>query len=85
MFGKRVNLQEVEHIIRQKFNLADIAASGVDDNMKIFITEKNLSKEIAPYLSEKLNLHPAAFKIIVVDELPKTSAGKVIYSELQNM
>ena len=85
MFGKRVNLQEVEHIIRQKFNLADIAASGVDDNMKIFITEKNLSKEIAPYLSEKLNLHPAAFKIIVVDEIPKNSAGKVIYSELQNM
>lgn len=85
MFGKRVNLQEVEHILRQKFNLADIAVAGADDNMKIFITEKNFAEEIAPYLSEKLNLHPSAFKIILLEEIPKNSAGKVIYGELQNM
>lgn len=84
MFGKRINLQEVEHILRQKFNL-DVAVAGVDDNMKIFITEEKFMKEMAPYLSEKLNLHPAAFKIILLEEIPKNSAGKVIYGELQNM
>lgn len=83
MFGKRINLQEVEHILRQKFNV-EVAATGVDDKMKIFITDEKFLKEIAPYLSEKLNLHPAAFDVKFILEIPKNSSGKVIYSELEN-
>lgn len=85
MFGKRVNLQEVEHILRQKFNLEEIACTGVDDKMKIFITEENLADEIIKYLGEKLNLNRSAFKVEVIEEIPKNSAGKVIYAKLQNM
>ena len=84
MFGKRINLQEVEHILRQKFNV-EVAAAGVEDKMKIFITDENFLKEIAPYLSEKLNLHPAAFEVKFVSEIPKNSSGKVIYSELEKV
>lgn len=84
MFGKRINLQEVEHILRQKFNI-EVAATGVDDKMKIFVTDENFLKDIAPFLSEKLNLHPAAFSVKFIAEIPKNSSGKVIYSELEKV
>lgn len=83
MFGKRVNLQEVEHILRQKFNI-EVACTGVDDKMKIFITDEKFLKGVAPFLSEKLNLHPAAFSVKFIENIPKNSSGKVIYSELEN-
>ena len=83
MFGKRVNLQEVEHILRQNFNLAEFAVTGVDDKMSVFVTEEILIDKIAPYLAEKLNLHPSAFNVKYLEEIPKNSSGKVIYSALE--
>ena len=85
IFGKRVNLQEVEHLIMQNFNLAEVACTGADDKMIIFITVENLVSEIAPYISEKLNLHPSAFKVKFIEEIPKNSSGKIIYSDLKNL
>ena len=82
MFGKRINLQEVEHIVRQKFNV-ETACSGVDDKMKIFITDEKFVKDIAPFLSEKLNLHPSAFKVKFIKDIPKNSSGKTIYGKLE--
>ncbi len=79
MFGKRVNLQEVEHILKQKFNLAEVACTGVDDEMKIFLTDNKIVEKIVPYVSEKLNLHPAAFVVKVIDGIPKNSSGKILY------
>ena len=84
MFGKRINLQEVEHILRQHFDITEIACSGVDDKMIVFITEEKFLNEIVPYLSKKLNLHPAAFEVKVIANIPKNSSGKIIYSELEN-
>ena len=84
MFGKRINLQEVEHILRQHFDITEIACSGVDDKMIVFITEEKFLNEIVPYLSKKLNLHPAAFEVNVIANIPKNSSGKIIYSELEN-
>lgn len=83
MFGKRINLQEVEHIIRQHFDIAEVACSGVDDKMIVFITEEKFLNEIVPYLSKKLNLHPTAFEVKVIANIPKNSSGKIIYSELE--
>lgn len=83
MFGKRINLQEVEHIIRQHFDIVEVACSGVDDKMIVFITEEKFFNEIVPYLSKKLNLHPAAFEVKVIANIPKNSSGKIIYSELE--
>lgn len=84
MFGKRVNLQEVEHIVRQNFNLSEVAAAGVDDKMYVFVTDKNLLEEIGAYLSKKISVHPTALKIKFIAEIPKNSSGKIIYSELEN-
>jgi acyl-coenzyme A synthetase/AMP-(fatty) acid ligase len=35
-------------------------------------------------LSNKMGLNPRAFDVIVVDEIPKNLAGKILYMELSN-
>ena len=83
MFGKRVNLQEVEHIIYEQFKISDLACAGIDDKIYIFVTSSTLNEEILSYLSRKLNLHPSAFCIKIIEEIPKNSSNKVIYKELE--
>ncbi len=83
MFGKRTNLQEVEHIIRQHFNLSDVACGGIDDRLFVFVTENSVVDEIIPYLSTKLGLHPTAFRVKRLEDIPKNASGKTLYRELE--
>ena len=83
MFGKRTNLQEVEHLLYEHFKITDIACSGIDDKMYIFLTAEKFADEIVPYLSNKLNLHSSAFCVKVIEDIPKNSSGKIIYKELE--
>ena len=83
MFGKRTNLQEVEHLLYEHFKIVDIACSGIDDKMYIFLTAEKFADEIVPYLSNKLNLHSSAFCVKVIEDIPKNSSGKIIYKELE--
>lgn len=83
IFGKRTNLQEVEHILRQHFGIVDFACAGRDDKLYVFLVEKKISSEVIPYLSKKLSLHPSAFVMKVISEIPKNATGKTIYRELE--
>ena len=83
MFGKRTNLQEVEHLLYEHFTIADIACSGIDNKMYIFVNTDKFIDDIIPYLSKKLNLHPSAFSVKLIEEIPKNSSGKIIYKELE--
>ena len=83
MFGKRTNLQEVEHIVRQHFSLDDVACGGVDNKLYVFVADESVVKEIVPYLSGKLGLHPSAFVVMHLPTLPQNAAGKILYRELE--
>ena len=83
MFGKRTNLQEVEHILRQHFGEIEVACAGIDDNLCIFVTQEELVPEIVPFLSAKLGLHHTAFTVKCIATIPKNAAGKTVYRELE--
>jgi acyl-CoA synthetase (AMP-forming)/AMP-acid ligase II len=83
IFGKRINLDETEQILRYHFPLIDIACAGVDDKMYIFTTATDNTEKIAPYLSAKLGIHSSAFKIKIISHIPKNPAGKTLYRELE--
>ena len=83
IFGKRTNLQEVEHILRQHFGEIEVACAGVDDHLYVFVTQENLVSEIVPFLSAKLGLNRAAFTVKCIATVPKNPAGKTIYGELE--
>ncbi len=83
IFGNRVNLDETENIIKSYFKNIQCACCGVDDEMHIYITNSLLKEEVLSYLSQKTGLNKSAFKIFIINEIPKNEAGKIMYKNLE--
>lgn len=82
IFGNRVNLDEIDRLIKARFENADCASGGVDDHMYIFVTDSAIAENVREFVISKTGLNPVAFKTIVIDEIPKNDAGKTLYKEL---
>lgn len=82
IYGNRVNLDEIDRMIKGKFENVEIASAGMDDHMYLFVTDKTVAEEVKKFAVYKTKLNPAAFKTIVIDEVPKNDAGKTLYKEL---
>lgn len=83
IYGNRVNLDEIDCLIKGKFDNMDCASAGVDDHMYIFITDESKSSAVKAFVVEKTKLNPNAFKTIVIDKIPKNDTGKVLYKEFE--
>ncbi len=83
IFGNRVNLDETERMVKEEFSELGCACAGVDDRMSVFITDGAKAEKIKKFLAEKTKLHPSAFQVKVIQEIPKNEAGKTLYSELE--
>lgn len=82
IYGNRVNLDEVDRMIKAQFDNIECATAGIDDHMYIFVTEESLASSVRECVIDKTRLNPAAFKAVVIDEIPKNDAGKTLYKEL---
>ena len=81
IYGNRVNLDEIDRLIKGNFEI-EVASSGVDDHMYIFVTDDIIADSVRDFVIAKTKLNPAAFKVIVIDEIPKNDSGKTLYKEL---
>lgn len=81
IYGNRVNLDEVERMIKERFE-SEVACAGVDDHMYIFVTDGGQAELMREFVISKTKLNTAAFKVIKIDEIPKNDAGKTLYKEL---
>lgn len=81
IYGNRVNLDEIDRLVKGKFEI-EAASSGVDDHMYIFITDGSKKDDVLKFVIEKTKLNPAAFKVLVIDEIPKNDSGKIVYKDL---
>lgn len=84
VFGNRIGLDEVEIKLRDTFPDLDCACNGVDDMMYIFITDETMSAQVKSYLVQQTRLNHTAFKIVILSHIPKNSAGKTLYSQLES-
>ena len=82
IFGNRVNLDETERLIKDRFPDMDCACGGVDDKMKIFVTGGGREREIQDFVAEKTHLNFTAFDVVPINSIPKNASGKTLYSEL---
>ena len=82
LFGLRVSLDETERILKTQFPDIDFVCTGDDKQMTIFCTNAEIKNEIIPYISGKTNLFHSAFKVVVIDKIPRNEYGKVKFSEL---
>ncbi len=81
IYGNRVNLDEVDRLIQGTFNI-EAASAGVDDHMYIFVTDEKSAEPVRTFVINKTRLNPAAFKVIVIEDIPKNDAGKTLYKDL---
>lgn len=81
IYGNRVNLDEVDRMIKGEFEI-EVASSGVDDHLYIFVTDEKYAEPVREFVVNKTKLNMAAFKVIVIDEIPKNDSGKTLYKEL---
>ena len=83
VYGNRVNLDEVDTMLKMQFGNLECASGGVDDHIYIFLTDGGDEKEIQDFIVDKTKLNRAAFHITRILEIPKNDAGKVLYKELE--
>lgn len=81
IYGNRVNLDEVDRLIKEEFAIEAVSA-GKDDHMYLFVTDEQYADPVREFVIRKTKLNQAAFKVIVIDEIPKNDAGKTLYKDL---
>lgn len=82
LFGLRVSLDETEMILRSKFPNTDFVCTGDDQRMNIYCTNETVKDEIIPFISAKTNLHNSAFRIFLIEKIPRNEYGKIKFSDL---
>lgn len=82
IYGNRVNLDEIDRLVKAHFDNIDCASAGVDDHMYLFVTDETIAEDVKSFVVHKTGLNPAAFKTVVIEEIPKNDAGKTLYKEL---
>ena len=80
MYGNRVNLDEIEELLRTAGY--DCVCAGTDDNIKIYITEPDDKGQIVSYIARQTGINHAGFSLVHIDKIPRNSSGKVRYSAL---
>lgn len=80
MFGNRVNLNEVEQLIRAEGY--DCVCAGTDDNLKMYVTKLDDKDRIRSYIAQRTGINQAGFTVVYVEEIPRNESGKVLYSAL---
>lgn len=83
IYGNRVNLDEIDRMVKGQFSELDVASGGVDDHMYVFINDENKVDDVKTLLVNKTGLNHVAFKVKYIPDIPKNDSGKVLYKELE--
>lgn len=83
LFGKRVNLDECEQLVKAKFPGASCACAGVDDKLYIFTADSAVYETVRAYMAEKLNINHAGIEAVLLSAIPVKDSGKTNYQALE--
>lgn len=82
ILGKRVNLDDVERLLKRHFDTAEIACSGKDDELWIFVVDEGLKAEVVEYVFAEMDINRKLQKVQVIPAIPRNASQKVLYSQL---
>lgn len=86
IYGVRVSLDACEETVREKYPDLEVACTGRDDHLQIYLAGREQNEQtartIASELASILNLSEKAFEGRAVSAIPKNDAGKIRYTEL---
>ena len=81
LFGHRVSLDECESLIKNELGI-ECACIGNDKKLVICITDETKKEQVKTVLIERTELYSHVIDVMVLKELPRSAAGKILYSEL---
>ncbi len=74
---------EAMQVLHEK-GIEDVMVGGQDDLLVIAVTNDD-DQDIAKYYLSELKLHPTLFKLLLCNDLPRSSNNKANYSALMNI
>ncbi|KZB81661.1 AMP-binding protein [Amycolatopsis regifaucium] len=86
VFGNRVSLDDLEHAVRSaSVGIDVVAAVPAGDKVVLFAeaADKEICKDAAKALSERLHLHTSGFDVRPIDTVPLLASGKIDYRSLE--
>ena len=83
LMGNRVNLDEVEQILKAQFPQVDIAAAGQDEHLVVYVTDKEVISDMEEYLQKKTHLNSHTGEIRYICKIPRNESGKILYKKLE--
>ena len=85
ILGKRINLDEVEQILKEEYPEITAVCTGKDDHLNIFVEkrEKIQEAELLDFISGSLHMNESSFHLIRLERFPVNESGKIRYSELE--
>lgn len=78
LFGLRLNLDEVEKHL-ERYIQVPVACTGGDEQLTVVVESEKVIAKVKKYLEEVYQLHKSAFKIYVVESIPRMANGKTNY------
>lgn len=81
LYGNRVGLDDCENILRNALN-GEIACTGTDNCLISYVTEEKEVEKTKHILMESLHLPANCIEVRYIASIPKSEAGKVLYSQL---
>lgn len=93
IMGKRLNLDEVEGFLKNAVGGCEFACTGEQDELNVYYEDigwaemKNVGNDdsgrrFRKILSEKLYIPPEMIHCKRIDQIPRSSAGKILYYQL---
>ncbi|HET6286024.1 MAG TPA: AMP-binding protein [Amycolatopsis sp.] len=86
VFGNRVSLDDLEQAVRSaSVGIDVVAAVPAGDKVVLFAeaADKEICKDAAKALSERLHLHTSGFDVRPIDTVPLLASGKIDYRSLE--
>lgn len=82
LFGNRVNLDELEKLLLERG--VKSACKGKDNALVVYILKHEDTSLVKEFFTQKLGIHSSVLDIRIIEEIPKNSSGKTLYSKLSD-
>ncbi len=84
--GKRFSLDQVQEILQEAFDCEEIICTGNDtDGIRVNTSSRDVADQedqIVQLFMDKWQVRPRLITVKYLDEIPRNSSGKVLYSKL---
>lgn len=82
LYGNRINLDEIDRMVKAEFEGVDCATTGTDERMQVYITDAERKEQVENFIQDRIHINSQAIQVNVIKCIPKNEAGKVMYVEL---